>query len=60
MNRPRGAPNPGVVVTPAKCRIKSNTIDSVNVNQGDLMSFKFTETGGVTNLALYFASFEFK
>jgi hypothetical protein len=38
----------------------SNTVDTVTVNQGDLVVVKFTETGGVVPGAVYRASFEFK
>ena len=37
-----------------------NTIDTVSVNQGETISVKFTESGGVNSDARYRASFEFK
>ena len=36
-----------------------NTIDTVSVNQGDLISVRFSESGGVGTNAKYRASFEF-
>ncbi len=40
--------------------VKSNTIDSVNINQGDLMTFSFTDNSAVANDAKYVTSVEFK
>ena len=41
--------------------VKSNITDTVDVSQGDLISVKFNESGGVVmNSNLYYASFEFK
>lgn len=39
---------------------KGNTVDTVSVSQGDLISVKFTETGGVNTGTNYRASFEFQ
>jgi hypothetical protein len=38
----------------------SNTANTVNVNQGDFVAVKFTESGGVAPGAVYRASFELK
>jgi hypothetical protein len=38
----------------------SNTANTVNVNQGDFVAVKFTESGGVVPGAVYRASFELK
>ena len=38
----------------------SNTVDTVTVNQGDVVAVKFTESGGVAPATVYRASFEFK
>ena len=39
--------------------LKSNTVDSVSVSQGDQITVTFTETGGVQS-PVYMTSFEFK
>ena len=38
----------------------SNTVNTVAVNQGDLLAVKFTESGGFVPNAVYRASFELK